>query len=72
MRVGFADIFFSTPKVSVVALTRGEIRIVQASMLGSILSNILLVWSNLFSFAGAHSIDNYTLRSSECVSSLVG
>lgn len=29
--------------VSVVALTKGEIRIVQASMLGSILSNILLV-----------------------------
>jgi len=29
--------------VSIVALTRGEIRIVQASMLGSILSNILLV-----------------------------
>ncbi|KAH0547502.1 hypothetical protein GP486_008428, partial [Trichoglossum hirsutum] len=29
--------------VSIVALTRGEIRIVQSSMLGSILSNILLV-----------------------------
>jgi len=29
--------------VSIVALTKGEIRIVQASMLGSILSNILLV-----------------------------
>jgi Ca2+:H+ antiporter len=40
--------------VSVVALTRGEIRIVQASMLGSILSNILLV--------GLHCLSYYLLR----------
>jgi Ca2+:H+ antiporter len=30
-------------QVSIVALRQGEIRIVQASMLGSVLSNILLV-----------------------------
>ena len=30
-------------QVSIVALDRGEIRIVQSSMLGSILSNVLLV-----------------------------
>lgn len=30
-------------QVSIVALKNGEIRIVQSSMLGSILSNILLV-----------------------------
>lgn len=39
------------PKVSIVALTNGEIRIVQSSMLGSILSNILLVLGCCF-FAG--------------------
>ncbi|RPB11884.1 calcium/proton exchanger [Morchella conica CCBAS932] len=38
--------------VSVVALTKGEIRIVQASMLGSILSNILLVLGMCFLFGG--------------------
>ncbi|KAI5859060.1 Sodium/calcium exchanger protein-domain-containing protein [Tricharina praecox] len=38
--------------VSVVALTKGEIRIVQASMLGSILSNILLVLGMCFFFGG--------------------
>jgi hypothetical protein len=32
--------------VSIVALIKGEIRIVQASMLGSILSNILLVMTS--------------------------
>lgn len=58
----FADIF-SHLKVSIVALTKGEIRIVQASMLGSILSNLLLVRSSLnfyflFSFTGTHSIYN--------------
>ena len=37
--------------VSVIALVRGELRIVQASMLGSILSNILLVLGMCF-FAG--------------------
>ncbi|PUU73533.1 Sodium/calcium exchanger protein-domain-containing protein [Tuber borchii] len=38
--------------VSIVALTKGEIRIVQASMLGSILSNILLVLGMCFFFGG--------------------
>jgi len=38
--------------VSIVALTKGEIRIVQASMLGSILSNILLVLGMCFLFGG--------------------
>jgi Ca2+:H+ antiporter len=40
------------PQVSVVALTQGEIRIVQASMLGSILSNILLVLGCCFIAGG--------------------
>ncbi|KAK2732657.1 hypothetical protein FQN57_002587 [Myotisia sp. PD_48] len=38
--------------VSIVALLKGEIRIVQASMLGSILSNILLVLGCCFLFGG--------------------
>ncbi|KAL7269976.1 Vacuolar calcium ion transporter [Rhizina undulata] len=38
--------------VSIVALTKGELRIVQASMLGSILSNILLVLGMCFFFGG--------------------
>lgn len=38
--------------VSIVALSKGEIRIVQASMLGSILSNILLVLGMCFFFGG--------------------
>jgi Ca2+:H+ antiporter len=37
-------------QVSIVALTNGEIRIVQAGMLGSILSNILLV-CDLYQFS---------------------
>ena len=40
------------PKVSIVALTNGEIRIVQSSMLGSILSNILLVLGCCFLAGG--------------------
>jgi len=40
--------------VSIVALTKGEIRIVQAGMLGSILSNILLVLGCCFVAAGWH------------------
>jgi len=39
-------------QVSIVALTKGEIRIVQASMLGSILSNILLVLGSCFISSG--------------------
>lgn len=38
-------------QVSIVALKQGQIRIVQSSMLGSILSNILLVLGCCF-FAG--------------------
>lgn len=38
--------------VAVVALARGEIRLVQASMMGSILSNILLVLGCSFFFGG--------------------
>ncbi|KAF2089308.1 Calcium/proton exchanger [Saccharata proteae CBS 121410] len=40
--------------VSIVALRRGEIRIVQSSMLGSILSNILLVLGCCFLAGGIH------------------
>ncbi|KAK5014464.1 Vacuolar membrane antiporter [Cryomyces antarcticus] len=40
------------PQVSIVALKNGEIRIVQASMLGSILSNILLVLGCCFIAGG--------------------
>lgn len=40
--------------VSIVALNRNEIRIVQASMLGSILSNILLVLGCCFIAGGIH------------------
>lgn len=42
--------------VAVVALFRGEIRIVQASMLGSILSNILLVMGCCFVFGGYNRV----------------
>ena len=44
-------LLIETIKVSIVALKNGEIRIVQSSMLGSILSNILLVLGCCF-FAG--------------------
>lgn len=62
--VELADTVSSSTKVSIVALNKGEIRIVQASMLGSILSNILLVCSSsiFFTFTGAHSIDTQTFR----------
>jgi Ca2+:H+ antiporter len=42
-------------QVSVVALRNGEIRIVQSSMLGSILSNILLVLGCCFLAGGIHN-----------------
>ncbi|TVY17831.1 Vacuolar calcium ion transporter [Lachnellula arida] len=41
--------------VSIVALKKGEIRIVQSSMLGSILSNILLVLGCCFLAGGIHN-----------------
>ncbi|CAN6648260.1 vacuolar calcium ion transporter [Trichomonascus vanleenenianus] len=42
--------------VSIVALTKGEIRIVQASMLGSILSNLLLVLGCCFVAGGYNRV----------------
>lgn len=42
-------------QVSIVALRQGQIRIVQASMLGSILSNILLVLGCCFVAGGIHN-----------------
>jgi Ca2+:H+ antiporter len=42
----------SRSQVSIIALLNGEIRIVQASMLGSILSNILLVLGFCFIAGG--------------------
>jgi len=42
-------------QVSIVALRNGEIRIVQSSMLGSILSNILLVLGCCFLAGGIHN-----------------
>lgn len=42
-------------QVSIVALKEGEIRIVQSSMLGSILSNILLVLGCCFLAGGIHN-----------------
>jgi Ca2+:H+ antiporter len=41
--------------VSIVALIKGEIRIVQSSMLGSILSNVLLVLGCCFIAGGIHN-----------------
>ncbi|KAF4635850.1 hypothetical protein G7Y89_g2243 [Cudoniella acicularis] len=46
--------------VSVVALRNGEIRIVQSSMLGSILSNILLVLGCCFLAGGIHNTTHGT------------
>jgi Ca2+:H+ antiporter len=56
--------------VSVIALTKGEIRVVQASMLGSILSNLLLVNFHRIS-ARAYQLTTASRRCSECASSLV-
>ena len=38
--------------ISIIALTKGQIRIVQASVLGSVLSNILVVLGSCFLFGG--------------------
>ncbi|CAG8849479.1 11619_t:CDS:2, partial [Gigaspora margarita] len=38
--------------ISIIALTKGQIRIAQASVLGSVLSNILLVLGSCFLFGG--------------------
>ncbi|RPB03949.1 Calcium/proton exchanger [Choiromyces venosus 120613-1] len=58
--------------VSIVALTKGEIRIVQASMLGSILSNILLVLGMCFFFGGLkHKEQNFNSTVASTMSSLM-
>ncbi|KAE9370314.1 Calcium/proton exchanger [Stipitochalara longipes BDJ] len=51
--------------VSIVALRNGEIRIVQSSMLGSILSNILLVLGCCFLAGGIHNTRTGTARGIE-------
>ena len=50
----------SPDQVSVVALKNDEIRIVQSSMLGSILSNILLVLGCCFLAGGIHNTQDGT------------
>jgi len=58
--------------VSIVALTKGEIRIVQASMLGSILSNILLVLGCCFISSGIRrSESNFNPTVASTMSSLM-
>ncbi|KAL8820206.1 MAG: hypothetical protein Q9223_001533 [Gallowayella weberi] len=58
--------------VSIVALKNGEIRIVQASMLGSILSNILLVLGCCFLAGGIkHSEQNFNSTVASTMSSLM-
>jgi len=58
--------------VSVVALTRGEIRIVQSSMLGSILSNILLVLGCSFVAGGVrYSEQEFNTTVASTMSSLM-
>src|SRR5271156_2798897 len=52
-------------QVSIVALRNGEIRIVQSSMLGSILSNILLVLGCCFLAGGIHNTRTGTARGIE-------
>jgi len=51
--------------VSIVALRNGEIRIVQSSMLGSILSNILLVLGCCFIAGGIHNTSSGTVSGIE-------
>jgi len=51
--------------VSIIALRNGEIRIVQSSMLGSILSNILLVLGCCFLAGGIHNTRTGTARGIE-------
>lgn len=55
----------STAKVSIVALKEGEIRIVQSSMLGSILSNVLLVLGCCFIAGGITNTRTGTVRGIE-------
>ncbi|KAL8766181.1 MAG: hypothetical protein Q9209_006946 [Squamulea sp. 1 TL-2023] len=58
--------------VSIVALKNGEIRIVQASMLGSILSNILLVLGCCFLAGGIkHKEQNFNSTVASTMSSLM-
>lgn len=58
--------------VAIVALLRGEIRIVQASMLGSILSNILLVLGCCFVAGGYNRIQQtFNMTVAQTMSSLM-
>ena len=53
------------PQVCIVALRNGEIRIVQSSMLGSILSNVLLVLGCCFVAGGIHNTRTGTVQGIE-------
>ncbi|CAG8851492.1 2322_t:CDS:2, partial [Racocetra persica] len=58
--------------ISVVALTQGEIRIVQASMLGSIISNLLLVLGSCFLAGGfRHKEQNFNQKAAQTNSGLM-
>ncbi|KAI9664871.1 MAG: hypothetical protein M1821_006319 [Bathelium mastoideum] len=58
--------------VSIIALTQGQIRIVQSSMLGSILSNILLVLGCCFIAGGVtHSEQSFNTTVASTMSSLM-
>jgi len=58
--------------VSVVALKEGQIRIVQASMLGSILSNILLVLGTCFVVGGSRRLEQeFSITVAQTMSSLM-
>jgi Ca2+:H+ antiporter len=46
------DLLTGTQQVSIQALRKGQIEVVQSSMLGSILSNLLLVMGMCFFFGG--------------------
>jgi len=59
------DPAYHVVQVSIVALKDGQIRIVQSSMLGSILSNILLVLGCCFLAGGIHNTSAGTARGIE-------
>lgn len=59
--------------VAVVALLRGEIRIVQTSMLGSIFSNLLLVLGCSFIAGGIHRLQQtFSQTAAQTMSSMLG
>ena len=58
--------------VSIVALKEGQIRVVQASMLGSIISNLLLVLGMCFVAGGIYySQQEFSLMNAQTTSSLM-